>query len=317
MKKYDVIIIGAGPAGLSAGLYAGRARLSTLIIEKERDGGQIVQTPEVANYPGTDGVESGASIITKMAKQAESFGCEKIYDAVLSVEASDDIKTVKCTKESYQATCVIVAAGVTASKIGCKGEKEFTGQGVSYCATCDAAFFQNLEVFVAGGGDAAVEEAIYLTKFARKVTMIHKESQLDAAEHMVAEAKENNKIHYLLDTEIKEIKGQDIVNAIAVKGVKSGETRDITADPTDGMFGVFVFMGQKPIGDIFGGMLMMEDSYIRTDEEMKTNLPGIFAAGDIRVKTLRQVVTAAADGAIAATQCVKLVHQIKRKQSNS
>ena len=187
-KQYDVIIIGAGPAGLAAGLYAGRARLSTLIIEREKDGGQIVQTAEIDNYPGALPEESGSSLVSRMADQVQRFSVERVTDGVVSVQLSGTEKTIVCQKNTYRAKAVIVAAGASPAKIGCPGEEEFAGRGVSYCATCDGPFFTGLEVIVAGGGDAAVEEAVYLTRFARKVTVVHRRDQLRAAKSITERA---------------------------------------------------------------------------------------------------------------------------------
>lgn len=309
-KIYDVVIIGAGPAGLSAALYAGRARLSTLLIEKSREGGQIVNTSEIANYPGSMEVESGPTLIDRMAAQARGFGAETVYDNVESVELQGEIKTVRCSTGTYDAKTIIVAAGASPTNIGCIGEKEFTGKGVSYCATCDAAFFEGLEVFVIGGGDAAVEEAIYLTKFARKVTIIHRRNELRAAKSIQEKAFENKKIEFMWDTVVKELKGDGILSSMIVENVKTGEVKEIFADEDDGIFGVFVFIGYKPMSQLFEGKLNMDSKgYIITDDDMRTNVPGVFAAGDIRVKSLRQVVTAAADGAIAAVQAGKYIEE--------
>lgn len=308
-KIYDVIIIGAGPAGLSAGLYAGRARLSTLIIEKAKDGGQIVQTAEIENYPGSLDAESGPTLVERMSKQAAHFGAEKVFDTVVDVELQGDVKTIKCENATYQAKTVIIAAGASPMHIGCPGEKEFTGKGVSYCATCDAAFFEDFEVYVVGGGDSAVEEALYLTKFARKVTIIHRRNELRAAKSIQEKAFANDKVEFMWDSVVKEIKGEGLLNSMIVENVKTGEQREIVADEDDGLFGIFVFIGYKPMTEVFEGKLPLERGYIRTDDDMKTEIPGVFAAGDLRVKSLRQVVTAAADGAIAAVQAGKYIEE--------
>ncbi len=306
-KVYDIIIIGAGPAGLSAGLYAGRARMSTLIIEKDKDGGQIVQTAEIENYPGGLEEESGPTLIDRMSRQAEHFGAEKVLDTVVDMDLKGDIKTIKCNKETYQAKSVIIAAGASPMHIGCPGEAEFTGKGVSYCATCDAAFFEDFEVFVVGGGDSAVEEALYLTKFARKVTIIHRRDELRAAKSIQEKAFAEPKVEFMWDSVVKELKGDGLVETMVIENTKTGEISEYTADEEDGTFGVFVFIGFKPQSAVFEGHVEMEDGYIPTDDNMRTNIPGVFAAGDIRTKSLRQVVTAAADGAIAATQAEKFV----------
>lgn len=304
-KIYDVIIIGAGPAGLSAGLYAGRSHLSTLIIEKAREGGQIVNTSEIANYPGSLDEESGPSLIERMKNQAMRFGAETVYDTVSEVELLGDVKTIKCLANTYQAKTVILANGAYPTPIGCPGEREFTGRGVSYCATCDGAFFEDFEVYVVGGGDSAVEEALFLTKFARKVTVIHRRDELRACKSIQEKAFANPKIAFLWDSVVKELSGDELLDTMVVENVKTGEQTVVKADPEDGMFGVFVFIGFRPQTELYEGKVKMQDKYIVTDENMNTSIPGVFAAGDIRFKSLRQVVTAASDGAIAATQVEK------------
>ena len=310
-KLYDVVIIGSGPAGLSAGLYAGRALLSTLIIEKEKAGGQIMQTAEIENYPGGMEGESGPTLIQRMAAQADQFGAERVKDTVVEVQLSGEEKIIKCQKETYRAKTVIVATGASPAKLGCPGEEEYTGRGVSYCATCDAPFYGGLEVFVAGGGDAAVEEAIYLTKFARKVTIIHRRDQLRAAKSIQEKAFQNEKIDFMWNSAIEEIKGEGLINEIVVKNLQTGELTSMKPDPNDGLFGLFVFIGYKPQTELFVDQLDNERGYLVTDDNMHTNIPGVFAAGDIRKKTLRQVVTAAADGAIAAVEAGKYIEEME------
>ena len=310
-KIFDVIILGAGPGGLAAGLYSGRARLDTLIIEKGKDGGQIAITDEIENYPGqnVDG-ESGPSLISRMTAQAEKFGAQRVSDTIESVELEGPIKTIKGKKDTYQCKALIIATGAFPRPIGCKGEGEFMGKGVSYCATCDASFFEDFEVFVVGGGDSAVEEALFLTKFARKVTIIHRRDELRAVKSIQEKAFKNDKIEFFWDSVVEELHGDDgLLNGMTVKNVKTGELRRVDADEEDGMFGVFGFIGYVPRSELFEGKLDMENGYIRTDENMHTNIEGVFAVGDIRVKSLRQVVTAAADGAIAAMQADKYISE--------
>ncbi len=309
-KQYDIVIIGAGPAGLAAGLYAGRARMSTLIIEKEKDGGQIVQTAEIENYPGGMEEESGPTLVARFAAQAEKFGCEKVLDTVQEVELDGPVKKIVCNKETYEAKAVIIASGASPSHIGCPGEADFTGKGVSYCATCDAAFFEDFEVYVVGGGDAAVEEAMYLTKFARKVTIIHRRDELRAAKSIQEKAFKNEKLAFMWNSVIKEIRGEGLVNSMIVENTKTGEQTEIVADEEDGIFGIFVFIGFKPATAVFEGKVNMEKGYIVTDQEMRTNVPGVYAAGDCRVKDLRQVITAASDGAIAAWQAARYIDEM-------
>ena len=309
-KIFDVIILGAGPAGLAAGLYSGRYRMSTLSIEKAKDGGQIAITDEIENYPGqiVEG-ESGPSLIARMTAQAEKFGAERASDTINKVEIDGPIKTLYGTKDTYKCKCLIVATGAFPRPIGCKREGEFMGKGVSFCATCDANFFEDFEVYVVGGGDSAVEEAMYLTKFARKVTIIHRRNELRAAKSIQEKAFKNPKLHFMWDTVVEELHGDGLLSGMTVKNVKTGELTRIDADPDDGMFGLFGFIGYNPRSELFQGMLDMENGYIKTDANMHTNIPGVFAAGDIRVKSLRQVVTAAADGAIAAQQAEKYISE--------
>lgn len=299
---YDVMIIGAGPAGLSAALYAGRSGLSVLLIEKGADGGQIVVTDEIENYPGQmpDG-ESGASLVKRMSEQADRFGAVRVRDRIESVQLKGAVKELHGEKAVYQGKNVIIATGAYARPIGCKGEDKFRGSGISYCATCDANFFRDLEVYVAGGGDAAVEEAVYLTRFARKVTIIHRRHELRAVRSIQEKAFQNPKIDFIWDSVVDEAFGEGILQGLIVRNVKTGEETRIDADPKDGMIGLFGFVGNVPNSGLFRGILDMDTAgYIRADEEMRTSIDGVYAVGDVRVKSVRQVVTAVADGAIAA-----------------
>lgn len=311
-KIYDVIVLGAGPSGLTAGLYAGRSRLSTLIIEKGQDGGQIAITNEIENYPGQqlEG-ESGPSLIARMTEQAKKFGAERVSDVIKSVELTGDVKKLVGNKGEYLAKTVIIATGAFPRPIGCKNEAQYVGKGISFCATCDAAFFEDFEVYVVGGGDAAVEEAMYLTKFARKVTIIHRRDELRAAKSIQEKAFANPKLHFMWNTVVDEVGGDEILSKMVVKNTKTGELTTIEADEDDGMFGLFGFIGLLPNSHLFEGVIDMENGYIKTDDNMHTNIPGVFAAGDVRVKSLRQVVTAAADGAIAAMQAEHYIANLK------
>ena len=300
---YDVIILGGGPAGLSAGLYAGRGRLKTLLLEKGAAGGQIALSAEVENYPGQLlENESGVTLAGRMAEQCARFGVERRTDTIQKVELTGEIKRLTGGLGEYQARTVIIAAGASPRPIGCENEKEFVGRGVSYCATCDGAFFRGLDVYVAGGGDSAVEEALFLTRFARKVTIIHRRDALRAAKSIQEKAFAEPKIEFLWDSVVTRVDGADVLNALTVKNVKTGELTVIRAPEADGMLGLFGFVGYLPNTELFQDTLPLENGYIRTDEDMRTVIPGVFAAGDVRVKSLRQVVTAAADGAIAAVQ---------------
>ena len=303
---YDVIIIGAGPAGLTAGLYSGRSRLNTLIIEKAADGGQIAITDEIENYPGglsnEESTESGSELTKRMSRQVAQFGAERVSSEVIRVELEGKVKKVHTYDAVYESRAVVIANGAYPRLIGCPGEREFTGRGVSYCATCDASFFEDLEVFVVGGGDTAVEEAMYITKFARKVTVIHRRDELRATESIKERAFKNEKLHFMWNSVVTKLDGDGLLSRMTVKDTVTGEERVVEADPDDGLFGGFVFIGFLPNSELYQGLLEMEDGYIVADERMRTNLKGVYVAGDIRIKPFRQVVTATSDGAIAAMQ---------------
>lgn len=297
---YDIIIIGAGPAGLSAGLYAGRSELKTLIIEKAVAGGQISSTSKVDNYPGSMENVGGMELSERMKDQAKQFGCEIISQEVIEVDLSGKVKKVKTKKEEFEAKVVIIATGASARKLGAQGEKDFLNRGVSYCATCDAPFYKDMEVYVVGGGEAAIEEAQYLTKFASKVHIIHRRQELRCSRLVENEARANEKIDFMLDTVVKEIKGDVEVNELIVENTITHETKSIKANSEDGGFGVFIFVGNNPQTKLFEGQIELNNSYIKTNEDMKTSTEGVFAVGDVRDKKIRQVVTATADGCIAA-----------------
>ena len=303
---YEVIILGAGPAGLSAAIYAGKSRISTLLIEKAQDGGQIAITDVIENYPGQmpEG-ESGPTLIERMSKQVEKFGADRISDTVKEVHLTGSIKKIVCVNGTYKAKTVILATGASHKPIGCKGESEYQGRGISYCATCDADFFEDLDVYVVGGGNSAVQEALYLTKFARHVTIIHRRDKLRAVPTLQEKAFANDKINFFWDSVVEEVGGDEVVQWMKVRNKKTGGITTVKANEEDGIFGVFGFIGLVPTTRLFEGQVEMEDGYIITDEDMKTNIPGVFAVGDMRKKFLRQVVTAAADGAIAAMQVDK------------
>lgn len=305
---YDAVILGGGPAGLAAGLYAGRSRLKTLLIERGAEGGQIALSAEIENYPGQmlEG-ESGVSLSARMAEQCARFGVERRTDSIETVELEGEVKRLTGGGGEYLARCLILATGASPRTIGCENEKEFTGRGVSYCATCDGAFFRGLDVYVAGGGDSAVEEAIFLTRFARQVTVIHRRDTLRAARSIQEKAFAEPNIHFLWDSVVERVDGGDVLDAITVRNVKTGERTVLRAPEEDGMLGLFGFVGYLPNTELFQGQLPLEKGYIRTDEDMRTAIPGVFAAGDVRVKSLRQVITAAADGAIAAVQAERFL----------
>ncbi len=305
-RNCDVLIIGAGPAGLSAGIYASRAKLSTIILDKGNPGGQIGMTNEVANYPGSPN-DTGPGLIDKMVGQCKDFGVEFIREGVTEVNLDGDVKIIKTADNEYHAKSVIIATGAKPRKIGCPGESKLVGYGVSYCATCDAEFFTDLEVFVIGGGTSAVEEGHFITKFARKVTILYRGDKLRADKTAQEKAFNNPKMEIIYNTEVKEIKGDGMVESMVLVNNKTGEETEYFAHEEDGTFGIFPFIGYIPNTSVFEGMLEAEYGYLVTDPDMKTNIEGVFAAGDVRVKSLRQVVTATADGAIAAVQAEKYI----------
>ena len=308
---YDLIILGAGPAGLSAALYAGRACLKTLLIEKAMPGGQITLTNDIENYPGQllEG-ESGFSLTERMGQQADKFGVERAYDEITAIDLSSEEKVLTGLSGEYRAKAVILATGAHPKPIGCENEEQFTGRGISFCATCDGMFFRDLDVYVVGGGDSAVEEAIFLARFARKVTIIHRRDQLRAVKAIQERAFANEKIDFLWNSVVEKVDGEDALSEMTVRNVVTGERTVIRASEADGTFGLFGFVGYAPNTALFEGKVNMDKGYIVTDEDMHTSVPGVFAAGDLRVKSLRQVITAAADGAIAAMQAAKYIEEM-------
>lgn len=300
-KLYDVIIIGGGPAGLTAALYAGRAKMKTLLFEGEAFGGQIALTTEVENYPGGALNITGPGLVARMAEQAEHFGVELKKDNVTDVDFSSKDKKVTTSKGEYFAKSVIVATGANPRKLGVPGEDVLTGKGVSYCATCDGAFFEELPIYVIGGGDTAVEEAVFLAKFGRKVYIVHRRDELRAARSIQDKALNTPNIEVIWDSVVEEISGDGLVERLVLKNVKTGERTEILADKDDGTFGVFVLVGYIPANELLKDKIALdEQGYVPAGEDMKTNVPGVFVAGDLRAKKLRQVVTATSDGALAA-----------------
>ncbi|MDY3007372.1 thioredoxin-disulfide reductase [Anaerococcus porci] len=302
---FDVIIIGAGPAGLTAGLYAGRAKLKTLILEKDIAGGQIATTEHVENYPGSEKGAGGLAISDRMEEQAREF-CEIKYKEVKKVELKGEVKKVYTTDEVYESKVVIISTGASHRKLNVPGEKEFANLGVSYCSTCDGPFYQGLDIFVIGGGEAALEEALYLTKFGKSVNIIHRREGFRASQTVVDRCKENEKINFLLNYTVEEIKGESEVNELILKNTQTNELKTIKNDDNS-PFGVFIYIGNIPQTDLFKDQIELIDGYIPTDEDMKTNLKGVFAIGDTRVKKIRQMVTATSDGCIASEMANKYI----------
>ena len=301
-REYDVIIVGGGPAGLTAGLYTARARRNSLLIEKIATGGWIVNAGLVENYPGFPQGINGLELADLMSEQAKKYGLEIFLAEVTGLELKGGQKIVKTTEGDFAAKAVIIAGGSDRVKLGVPGEQEFTGKGVAYCAICDAAFFRDLPVAVAGGGNAAINEALHLSKFASKVIMIHRRQELRAIRILQEKAFAEPKIEFLWDTVVEAIEGADVVKRLRLRNVLSGEksTLDIS--------GIFVAIGSKPNTDYLKGVLSLEaNGYIATNEKMETGVPGIFAAGDIRSNSIRQLITAAGDGATAAVYAEKFI----------
>ena len=297
---YDCIIIGAGPAGISAGIYAARSSMKTLIIEKGSFGGLIAKTNEIANYPGANDIPTGPDLINRMVEQAKDFGVEFITDTVLDVNFSDVIKVVYGEKKEYKGKSVIIATGSNPRLLDVPGEKEYTGKGIAYCATCDAPFFEGLDVYVVGSGEAAVEEAMYLTKFARQVTLLVRKDKLSVAKSIEEKAFKCDKLKIMWNTEVESFEGNGVLSSMNIFNNLTGEKEKIVPREGDMLFGVFIFIGYVPESKVFEGKIDTSKGYIVSDDSMKTSVDGVYVAGDVRIKELRQVVTAVNDGAIAA-----------------
>jgi thioredoxin reductase (NADPH) len=300
---YDVIIIGGGPAGLSAAIYSSRARLKTLLIEKNSCGGQMTITDVLENYPGFNGGINGFDLAVKLESQARDFGTEIIYDEVTEIKSSD-FKKVTTLNSVYDAKTVIIAAGTHVKEMDIPGETKFKGKGVSFCATCDAPFYKEKEVLVIGGGDSAIQEALYLAKFAKNVTILHRRDRLRATKILQERMLSYANIFVIYNTIPKEIVGEDQIKEVIVTDLKTNHDKHLKVD------GVFVFIGLVPNSVFTIGINLDENGYIITDENMHTCIDGIFACGDIRQKQLRQVVTAASDGAQAAVSARHYINNL-------
>jgi len=301
----DLIIVGAGPAGLTAGLYAARARLDVVLFEKMSPGGQVLLTDIVENYPGFPEGISGFELMDRMKRQAESFGLSIEMREVLSFRFDPDLKAVMTDKGEEQAKSVILACGATPRKLGIPGEEQLTGKGVSYCATCDGPFYRDQEVAVIGGGDTAVEEALFLTKFATRVYLIHRRDQLRATKVLQERVMANDKVEIIWDTIPQRILGQNGVEAVELKNVKTSQLSTLNVQ------GIFVFIGYEPNTQLLKGILDLDKlGFIRTNAEMETSVAGVFAAGDIRSKNLRQISTAVGEGATAAFSAEKYLDSL-------
>ncbi|QJC90250.1 thioredoxin-disulfide reductase [Bacillus inaquosorum] len=305
-KIYDVIIIGAGPAGMTAAVYTSRANLSTLMIERGIPGGQMANTEDVENYPGFESI-LGPELSNKMFEHAKKFGAEYAYGDIKEVVDGKEYKVVKAGSKEYKARAVIIAAGAEYKKIGVPGEKELGGRGVSYCAVCDGAFFKGKELVVVGGGDSAVEEGVYLTRFASKVTIVHRRDKLRAQSILQARAFDNEKVDFLWNKTVKEIHEENgKVGSVTLVDTVTGEKSEFKTD------GVFIYIGMLPLSKPFENLgITNEEGYIETNDRMETKVEGIFAAGDIREKSLRQIVTATGDGSIAAQSVQHYVEELQ------
>ena len=309
---YDVIIIGGGPAGLTAAIYLARARYRVLVLEREQFGGQITITHEVVNYPGI-GKTSGKLLTDTMQQQAEAFGAEFLLAEATGLDLAGDIKTVRTGRGDFQCFGVLLATGAHPRMVGFKGEEEHKGRGVAYCATCDGEFFTGKEVFVVGGGFAAAEESVFLTKFARHVTILMRSEDFTCAEAAAQPARQHEKITILPFTELLEVSGENGLDHARWKNTQTGEITEYQSQDGE-TFGVFVFAGYEPATDLVKGLVRLDDKgYVITDGTLKTSVEGVYAAGDVCIKPLRQVVTATGDGALAATELEKYAAMMPRK----
>ena len=308
-KDYDIVIIGGGPAGLAAGLYAARGNMKTVILEKLIPGGQLNNTLDVENYPGMDHM-TGPDIAQAMEKQTLRFGCEIVNNCeIANVELNKETKVIETSKGTYTAKAVIIATGSEYRKLNVSGEKEYSGKGVSYCAVCDGAFFKEKELVVVGGGDSAVEEGTFLTKFASKVTIIHRRDKFRAEKIIQDRAFKNPKISVIWNTTVGEVKGNgNNVTSVRLRDLVKNEERDFICD------GVFIYVGLDPNTQLFKNKVRMDEGgKIITNERMETNVPGVFGAGDVRETPLKQAVTAASDGSLAATIALGYIEKLHDK----
>ena len=311
METYDLVIIGGGPAGMTAAIYGARAALKTLIIERGMPGGQVATTFEIANYPGFPQGTTGPDLAMAMFEQAQNMGAEFLNGEITAMDLQGELKKIEVGSTNVLGKTVILATGSEPRKLGVPGENKFRGRGVSYCATCDGAFFKDKDVVVVGGGDAAVEEGLYLTRFARKVTIVHRRDKLRANAAAQRRAFANEKISFVWNTVVEEILGDISVTGVRVKNLE----KEAKGEPSESVLntdGVFIYIGQIPNVEFFPDSLKRTpEGYIETDEHLRTNIPGVFAAGDVRDTVLRQLVTATADGAIAA---MSALHYLESKE---
>lgn len=305
-KTFDIIILGGGPAGLSAAIYAARSAAKTAIIDISMLGGQPSNYLELENYPGFAKI-GGYDLMEKFEEHADMFGIQKFpMEEIQSVDLTSDIKTVTTLNGEFKAKSIIIATGAQSKKLGVEGEKEFVGRGVSYCAVCDGAFYKDKVVAVVGGGNAAVEEASYLTKFASKVYLIHRRDELRADKIVQERAFKNEKLEFIYDTIVNKINGENLVKSATIENVKTHKIKDLAID------GIFPYIGFEPNADLFTGQVKQDkNGFIIVDEAMQTSVKGVYAIGDVRVTPLRQVITAAADGAIAAVYAGRYIETLE------
>lgn len=304
VQMFDVAIIGAGPAGMTAALYASRANLRTIMIERGVPGGQMMNTEEIENYPGFSTV-MGPDLSAEMFGHSKEFGAEYQYGDVKKIVDYGDHKLIYLGSKEIESRTVIIATGTQYRKLGVKGEQEFSGRGVSWCAVCDGAFFKNKELVVVGGGDSAVEEAMYLTKFANKVTLIHRRDNFRAQKILQDRLFKNEKIEVIWNHTVEEVLGEGKVEKVRIKNTITGDEKDFKTD------GMFIYVGLDPITQPFLDLNITDEyGYINTNERMATMIPGIFAAGDVRTKNLRQIVTATADGSLAAHEAYHFIENL-------
>jgi len=307
-ELYDLLIVGAGPAGLTASIYAQRAGLNTLVLERLSPGGQILLSEKIENYPGFPRAIPTQRLMEQMQRQAENLGMKMVLEEATKIRVKNEEKIIYTSSgERYRTLSVIIATGCVTSKLGVEGEEEFTGRGVSYCATCDAPFFKDQDVVMVGGGNSAVEEALYLTKFAKKVYLVHRRGMLRAEKILQERVLKNSKIEVVWNSVISQIYGEKKVKGVKLRNLKTGKTKDLPCE------GVFIFVGLKPNTEFLQGLLDLDEKgFIKTDENLQTNIEGIFACGDVRKNLLKQVVVACGEGAEAAFMAKRYLEKVKR-----